>query len=310
MAKFLTGEELENAICGIIRGAKEKLVIVSPFIKLDDYFIQIFEPQSQNSQLHLLVVFGKNEQDKSKSLNRNDFEFFKKFPNVSIIYVANLHAKYYGNESKGVLTSINLYDHSFKNNIEFGIFSENSILDKIKNSSDNDAWYECLKIADQGEPVYIKRPVFKKKNFIGKDYINSTVLLDNTDSFFGYSHRGSQEKRKLPEFPTEIDFAAQPAPILTRQEFAQQNKPVEQNINPYTQKTVNTSFKNSSGYCIRTGVSIPFNPERPFSLEAYRNWAQFSNWDYSENYCHKTGKKSNGKTSMRNPILEERTSVY
>ena len=57
------------------------------------------------------------------------------------------------------------------------------------------------------------------------------------------------------------------------------------------------------GYCIRTGNRIPFDPSRPFSYEAYQSWVIFENWDYPEKYCHKTGKFSNGKTSMANPIL-------
>jgi hypothetical protein len=61
--------------------------------------------------------------------------------------------------------------------------------------------------------------------------------------------------------------------------------------------------KQEIGYCIRTGVQIPFNPSRPFCLPAYNEWSQYSNVDYRETFCHKTGKRSNGKTSMRNPIL-------
>ncbi|WP_052461068.1 UvrD-helicase domain-containing protein [Psychroserpens mesophilus] len=59
------------------------------------------------------------------------------------------------------------------------------------------------------------------------------------------------------------------------------------------------------GYCIRTGEEIPFNPDRPMSYNAYRTWALFENPDYPESYCHKTGKPSNGKTSLSHPILEE-----
>jgi RNA polymerase-binding transcription factor DksA len=305
MAKFLTGEELENSICGIIRGAKEKLIIVSPFIKLDDFFIQIFESQAQNSQLHILIVFGKNEQDKSRSLNSNDFEFFKKFPNVSIIYVANLHAKYYGNESKGIITSINMYDHSFRNNIEFGVLSENTILDKLKGSADNDAWYECLKIADNGEPVFIKRPMFKSKLIFIKDYINSKVLLDKTADFYGQGYRNNNEIRKLIDFPASIDYAEQATTAYTREEYKEQkNNSKTEPVYKEENNSRNSQHNNYEvGYCIRTGVQIPFNPAKPFCLDAYRNWAQFENWDYSENYCHRTGKKSYGKTSMRYPML-------
>ena len=65
-----------------------------------------------------------------------------------------------------------------------------------------------------------------------------------------------------------------------------------------------TEEKPKKGYCIRTREEINFNPERPLSYYAYLTWRQFENYDYPENYCHKTGKPSNGKTSMANPILE------
>src|SRR5688572_17042033 len=120
MAKFITGEELEKAVYDIIWDATETLMIVSPFIKLDDYFKRLFDKHINNPKIHFIIVFGKNEGEVSKSLSNSDFDYFKKFLNISVIYVPHLHAKYYGNESKGVITSINLHDYSFKNNIEFG----------------------------------------------------------------------------------------------------------------------------------------------------------------------------------------------
>ena len=300
MAKFITGDELENAICRIIWDAKKTLLIVSPFIRLDSHFMKIFGEQIKNTHLHLIVVFGKNEQDRSRSLCAEDFEFFKQFPCVSIIYVPNLHAKYYGNEDKGVITSVNMYDYSFKNNIEFGVFYENSILDSLTKSSDQAAWNECIKIAEGGEPVFIKRPVFKKKliGLLGKDYMSSTVLLDNTDSSFAYGRNSKQEWKKLPEFPNEIDFGEKTSAMPTREE-------TQGNYYPPSQERPSRERYNNSdeGFCIRTGVKITFDPMRPFCYEAYRSWAQFGNPDYPENYCHRTGRKSNGRTSMRNPVL-------
>ena len=43
MAKFITGENLENAVYEIIWEAESNLLIVSPFIKLDDYFKRLFD---------------------------------------------------------------------------------------------------------------------------------------------------------------------------------------------------------------------------------------------------------------------------
>lgn len=59
MSKFLTGPALEKEICNVILDGKETLLIVSPYIKLDAFFVDHFKRQVGNSQLHLLIVFGK-----------------------------------------------------------------------------------------------------------------------------------------------------------------------------------------------------------------------------------------------------------
>ncbi len=313
MAKFITGKELEDAICSIIWDAKEKLVIVSPFIKLDEYFIQHFNHHINNPSLHLLVVFGKNEYDKSKSLNSADFEFFKRFPKVSIVYVANLHAKYYGNESKGVITSINLYDHSFKNNIEFGVFSEVTILNNFTKSTDMDAWNKCIEIADAGEPVYIKRPIYKKKliSLLGKDYTSSSVMLDNTESFFSFGNKQHTNK-KLTDFADELDFAEIASARPTREDVNQnqgkssQTEQTNQTEVPYFVSNRNDAkVEGYNGFCIRTGVKIPFNIKKPMCYEANRTWSSFGDENYPENFCHFSGEPSNGETNYGRPILKK-----
>lgn len=286
MAKFITGEELGKVIYDIIWDAEQTLMIVSPFIKLDEYFKKLFDKHINNPKIHFVILFGKNEREVSKSMSKSDFEYFKKFLFVSVIYVPNLHAKYYGNEAKGVVSSINLYDYSFKNNIEFGVYSEVSILNKLATNSDQDAWITCWKIAEENEAVFIKRPVFEKKMLsalLGKSYIKSDVLHDITDKF--YSAFGSNRKvspiKKIKDFPDSLELGSAPSVRPLREDVE---------IQKY-------------GYCIRTGVQIPFNPSRPLCEKAYRSWAQFGNPNYPEKYCHKTGILSNGKTSVNNPIL-------
>lgn len=286
MAKFITGKDLEDAVYNIIWDAQQTLLIVSPYIKLDKYFKSLFDKHENNPKIHFIIVFGKNEGAVSKSLSKSDFDYFKKFLNISIIYVPDLHAKYYGNEMKGVITSINLYDYSFKNNIEFGVYSETSILDKLSTSTDQEAWNTCLQIAYDNEAVFIKRPVYEKKmlsSLLGKNYIKSDVLYDTTDKFystFGATIKATKFKR-MNDFPDSLDLGLTTSSRPTREEFEQP----------------------STGFCIRTGDQIPFNPKRPLSDKAYKSWAQFKNPDYPEKYCHKTGRQSNGKTSVSNPIL-------
>ena len=283
MAKFISGEELEKVIYDIIWDAKKTLLIVSPFIKLDDYFKRLFDNHANNPSLHLIIVFGKNEGSPSKSLSKIDFEYFKKFLNISIIYVPNLHAKYYGNLTKGVISSINLYDYSFKNNIEFGVYSKVNMLNKLITTEDQKAWNTCIQIAENNEAVFIKRPVYEKKLIITKNYIKSDVLHDITENMYNLFNPNakSQVIKRINDFPKSLELGSKPSERPNREKFEKPN----------------------IGFCIRTGVRIPFNPNRPLSEEAYKVWAKYCEVDFPENYCHKTGRPSNGKTSFNHPIL-------
>ena len=284
MSKFLSGKDLETAIYDIIWDTKSTLMIVSPFIKLDDYFKKLFDKHENNPDIHLLLVFGKNEKAVKKSMSKADFDYFKKFLNVSIIYVPNLHAKYYGNESKGIVTSINLYDYSFKNNIEFGVCSEQSILDRFKQSADAEAWNECWDIAENNEVVFIKRPVYQTKKLVinlGKNYVKSNIVFDSTEKFYGFTKNKSDSNKRLLDFPEIIELGS-----------SDSERPVRQIENP------------KIGFCIRSGTEISFNPKQPMTKESWKVWNQYGDSDFPEQYCHKTGEKSNGKTTMRKPILK------
>jgi hypothetical protein len=287
MTKFLTGENLENTITDIIWEAKKVLLIVSPYIKLDDFFKKLFEKHLLKNSVHIIIVFGKNEGHTSKSLSKEDFSFFSQFLYVSVIYVPNLHAKYYGNEKKGVVTSINLYDKSFQNNIEYGIFYEGDHLSIATQSPDNDAWNLSMNLANNHEAVFIKRPVFEKESLnlqTGRSYIKSEILHDNTNRFYSPStfRKGKQVVMKMADFPDFLEL-----------EIEEMEKPTREK----------TPAAPQTGYCIRTGKNIPFNPKRPLCEDAFISWVFYNNPDWPENYCHKTGKKSFGKTSMRKPIL-------
>tara|TARA_R110002020_G_scaffold190124_5_gene389542 strand:- start:551 stop:1411 length:861 start_codon:yes stop_codon:yes gene_type:complete len=285
MSTFLTGKELEEAIYDIIWSSERKLLIVSPFIKLDDYFKSLFNKHKHNHNIHLILVFGKNERAVKRSMSKADFDYFKEFRNVSIIYVPNLHAKYYGNEKMGMISSINLYDYSFKNNIEFGVFSEQSILDRFKKpNADHDAWNTSMKIAEENEVVFIRRPVYENKRMIislGKNYITSEILFDSTEKFYGLKKSQKSKEERLNDFPAELEIGTN---FQDRPERATLEEPI-------------------IGFCIRSGQKIKYNPQQPMSYDNWKKWNEYANEDYPEKYCHRTGVKSNGKTTMKNPIL-------
>lgn len=291
MSKFITGKELSDAVDKVIWNAKEELLIVSPYIKLDAHFKELFDKQRHNHELHILLMFGKNEGQVDKSFNKSDLEYFKQFPNISIIYVPKLHAKYYANDKMGIVTSINLYDYSFENNIEFGVLYESNGFSLFNKTSDAEVWNTCKDIASANSVIYIRRPMYA--NY---DYRDSKVLFDTTKEL--YSGRVLQKSaQKYDEFEDELDFDKVYGEMPTRQIKQKTESIAYAPSKPAT----NNSF--TPGYCIRTGDKIPFNPKSPLSYDAYKSWSYYGNEDFAEKYCHYSGEPSNGETSVRKPIL-------
>lgn len=318
MGKFITGKVLEDKITDIIHEAEKVLLIVSPYIKLDGYFKKCFSRHLKNPELHIILIFGKNETSPKKSLSFEDFDFFKSFPNVSIIYVNNLHAKYYGNEKKGVTTSINLYDYSFKNNVEFGIYKENSFSDNFRGNFDADVFNFSISLTKEYPAIFIKRPIFSK-SFMGlkTNYNGSDILLDQSEEFI--KNRVNISPR-LDDYPYKLNPEESVSKNkISREEFENTSnnlkeifkKEEKSNYLPPVQQIKNPYPSNSSkeeihfGYCIRTGMKIDFNPEKPLSRQAYQTWSKFGDPHYSEAYCHFTGEPSFGETSVARPIMQK-----
>lgn len=279
MSKFLAGKALEEKLTDIIWNAKKYILIISPFIKLDNHVRSIFDKIKATHEIYLILVFGKNEDSKHKSLREDDFEYFKEFKNISILYNKDLHGKHYCNEKEGLITSLNLYDYSMINNIEFGVHFSKNINPIEKLFQETEEFTDEL-VFGNSHLVFFKKPLYKKKLLgLTKSYQSSIIHFDISSDFF----RGNKYQIKHLD---DFDYSSFSDVDKTFDE-----KPQRQNNN------------RKYGFCIRTGEEIPFNPNKPMSYNAYRTWQQFENYDYEENYCHKTGKRSYGKTSMRNPIL-------
>ena len=225
MADFLTGKDLFEEVYDTLYKAEDILLLVSPYIKLDDYFKkEIFDKHKNNPELHIRLVFGKNEKNPSLSFNKIDFEYFKGFPNITIVYVPNLHAKYYANERKGIITSINLYDYSFKNNLEFGVVAENKL---IGSSVDQQAWDKTMELIKDQYCVFVRVPTYKKKLMVIKNYICSETQLDLTNDLI----KGKTLKKyNLFDFVEEKYISSNNKnKRVSREEFEEKNRQKSQN---------------------------------------------------------------------------------
>ena len=232
--------------------------------------------------MEIIVVFGKNEDDLSKSMKKEDFDFFKEFPNIQIRYEKRLHAKYYASESIAILTSMNLYSFSQDNNIEAGVMTKTTLLGNItsvisEDSFDDQAWDYFGRVIEQSKLLFHKEPKFDKGKLgtgLGKKYLHSDIEIDLLSDFFENRTKYDSKKKK-------------PVIIEDRIDNVKKNKKV------------------TKGYCIRTCVEIPFNVKKPLSNSAYKQWNKYGDSNYAEKFCHFSGEDSNGETSVNKPILKK-----
>lgn len=172
---------------------------------------------------------------------------------------------------------------------------------------------EQLKFLTGLRHVYLKF----HENLHAKCYVNDTKLIITSLNFYEYSMINNKEMGVLYDTANPADQEIY-AKALEHVKFIEENsndKPFElaskveakKIETPKEQLHIKTETKKNNGkptgYCIRTGVEIPFNIEKPMSYDAYKTWNK--DGDHPEKYCHFSGEPSDGKTSVNKPILSK-----
>lgn len=114
MAKFLNTSATNYFLEELIKGASERLVLISPFLKLNDRIKELLEDKNR-LKIDVRIVYGKNE------LQLEEINWLKELSFIRTSFCKNLHAKCYLNEEACIITSLNLYEFSQVNNNEMGI---------------------------------------------------------------------------------------------------------------------------------------------------------------------------------------------
>src|SRR5690554_4799089 len=115
MAKFLTTSGTSHHIENVMISAKKKLVLISPYLQISKTFFERLK-DAANKNVEIKIIYGKSE------LKPNEQNSLAQLKNIELFYFENLHAKCYFNESEMVITSMNMYEFSEKNNREMGVF--------------------------------------------------------------------------------------------------------------------------------------------------------------------------------------------
>lgn len=234
MAKFLNTTGVSYHLEELIKGTKDKLILISPYLQFTD---RIKEHLSNlNIQKRdIRIVYRENK------LQLEENNWLESQIGIRTSLCKNLHAKCYINENEAIITSMNLYEFSQQNNNEMGIY--------ISKEHDQDLYTSTL-----------------------------------------------EEVQRLLTISEEIRVTVKKVTADT---------PPKTEKKTMTHPTVKAQSGKQTGYCIRTGVEIPFNVEKPMCYDAYKKWNEFGDPDYPEKFCHFSGEPSNGETSVSRPIMKK-----
>lgn len=132
MAQFLDTSAITFYLNELIKNAHERLILISPYLKLNDRVREILEDKDR-FRLEIKMIYGKNE------LQPDENNWLKGLSSIRAFFCKNLHAKCYLNEEWAIISSMNLYEFSQVNNNEMGVL--------ITKESDPEAYDDAYKEA-------------------------------------------------------------------------------------------------------------------------------------------------------------------
>lgn len=114
MAKFLNTSATNYFLEELIKNARERVILISPFLKLNDRVKELLADKNR-LKIDVRIIYGKSELQPEEIRWLNDLTY------VRTSFCKNLHAKCYLSEDLCIITSLNLYEFSQINNNEMGI---------------------------------------------------------------------------------------------------------------------------------------------------------------------------------------------
>lgn len=235
MATFLNTTGVSYHLEELIKGTKDRLILISPYLQFSDRIKEHLGNLNVQKR-DIRIVYRENK------LQPEENNWLEGQIGIRTSLCKNLHAKCYINENEAIITSMNLYEFSQQNNNEMGVY--------ISKAQDADLY-------------------------------NATL----------------EEVQRLLTISEEIRVTVKKVTADTPPKTGK--KIVEVNL------ANNKSFDKPNGFCIRTGVEIPFNVEKPMSYDAFKSWNKYGDPEYPEKFCHFSGEPSNGETSVSRPILKK-----
>ena len=172
MAEFHDTTGVSAQLTNIIKNAKKRLFIISPYLRVNRQIKELLEDKDR-MRIEVWVIYGKNE------LRPEENNWLRSMESIKTGFLQDLHAKCYMNEDEALVTSMNLYEYSQVNNYEMGI--------SVSRKEDPEIY---AKIEEESERI--KRAC---------DII--TVTVDRVESVNDDEEKTRTESSPPPETPAE-----------------------------------------------------------------------------------------------------------
>jgi hypothetical protein len=194
MVDFINATQARGEIERIISKAKFNIIMISPYIKINDDFISRLNDAGLRKVKTLMVC-------RNEDLRPGEREKLEQIPNLELRFHERVHAKCFYNEDTMVISSLNLYDSSFGDNREMGVLLRSSAEGDKEVFADakNEAQFiirECQIEVSKSKPAVNERNQISKANVVYKPKIETKpvkepriedVIVNKLSSFLGIS---------------------------------------------------------------------------------------------------------------------------
>jgi len=165
MVKFLNRTQARGEVESILTNARNDIVIVSPWININDDLISRLTDAGANRNVKMTMVC------REKDLRPEVRKKVEQIPNLELYFNEKVHAKCFYNETYMVITSLNLYDSSTGDNWEMGVLLSSGQPDDKSafNDAKNEAQFIIRESSQNKKASRIEtKPVVPKANTLPK----------------------------------------------------------------------------------------------------------------------------------------------
>jgi phosphatidylserine/phosphatidylglycerophosphate/cardiolipin synthase-like enzyme len=175
---------------------------------------------------------------------------------------------------------------------------------KDKISADDLSFLQTLKSAN----------ISALENLHAKCYLNEETVIITSMNLYQYSQENNWEMGVKIEKKDDSDLyenvflyvknILSASEVITKIEMKKSDvyeaKSAQVINKEIPKKQPSIASKENVGHCIRCGIEMQFNPNKPLCSKCFSIWVKQSNTAYPEKYCHVCGKES--KQSVEKPV--------